>query len=99
MAVQYLLLYTSVRIPDSASLITTSSDDLIALRVELDLRYLVLVTLEKRSASTSEHIIDSCQAVGRCCREFIPCIVECSVQHLIVMALECFYTLPRGYVP
>lgn len=46
MPVQYLLLHSCVRVPDPACLIATSSDNLVALGIELDLRYLILMALE-----------------------------------------------------
>ena len=99
MAVKYLLLHSRVRIPHSASLITTGRDDLIALRIELDLRYLILVTLEKRSAGTCEYIIDPSQTVCGSSRQLVTRVVESGVQHLIVVSLECFYALAGGDVP
>lgn len=64
MAVQYLLLDSCVGVPHPACLVTTGSDDLIALRIELNFRYLVIVALEKSSASTREYIIYPGKAIS-----------------------------------
>ena len=99
MPVQYLLLDSCVRIPHSASLITTGRDDLVALRIELNFRYLVFMTLEKCSACSCEYIIDPSQAVCRRCCQLVARVVECGVQHLIIMSLEGFYALTGGNIP
>lgn len=93
MPIQYLLLHAGVGVPDAARLIATSSDDLVALWIELDLRYLILVALEQCSAGASEHIIDASQAVCRGRRQLVARVVERGIQHLVVMAFECFYAL------
>ena len=93
------MLHACVRIPHSARLITTGRDDFVALRVELDLGYLVLVTFEEGGASAREYIIDPGQAVSRCSCQLVTRVVESGVQHLIVVSLECFYALAGGDVP
>lgn len=60
MAVKYLLLDARVRVPYSASLVAARRDDLVALRIKLDLRYLILMAFEKRRASSSEHVVYPC---------------------------------------
>lgn len=65
MAIQYLLLHARVRVPDPASLIAARRDNLVALGIELDLRYFIFVALEQRSASTREYIIYPGQAICR----------------------------------
>lgn len=64
--VQYLLLNSCVGVPYSACLVTTGRDNLVALWVELNFRYLVLVTLEKCSTSAREYIIYPGKTISRC---------------------------------
>ena len=99
MTIQYLLLNARVGVPDSASLITTCRDDLITLRIKLNLRYFILMTLEESSAGTCEDVVDASQAVGRCSRQLVACIVEGRVEHFVVVSLESLDTLPRCHVP
>ena len=99
MAVKYLLLHSRVRIPHSASLITTGRNDLIALWVELNFRYLIFVTLKKCSASAREYIIDPGKTISRSGGEFVSCIIESSIQHLVIVPFEGFYALAGGNVP
>lgn len=93
MAIKYLLLHSCVRIPHSASLITTGRDDLIALWVELNFRYLIFMTLEKCSASACEYIIDPGEAISGSRRELVSCVIESRIQHLIIVPFEGFYAL------
>jgi hypothetical protein len=99
MPIQYLLLHSRVRIPHSTSLVTTGSDDLVSLRVELDLRYLILVALEKCSASSGEYIIHSGQAISGRCRQLITSIIERCIEYLVIVPLESFYALAGCDIP
>ena len=64
MTIQYLLLNSGVSVPHSTRFVATCRDELVALRIELDLRYLILVTLEERRASSREYIIYPRQTVS-----------------------------------
>ena len=59
MAVEYLLLDTCISVPDPARLVTARRDDFVALRIELDLRNLVLMSFEKCSACSCEYVVDA----------------------------------------
>ena len=74
--VQYLLLHARVSVPHSARLITARRDDLVALRVELDFRYLIFVPLQQSSASSCENVINPCKTVSRGCGQFVTSAVE-----------------------
>ena len=59
MPVERLNLIACVGAPDFASLVAARRDDLIALRIKLNLTDLVLVALQQRDAGTSENVIDA----------------------------------------
>lgn len=99
MPVQHLLLDACVGVPHSARLVAARRDDFVALWVELDLRYLVLVPFEQGRACSREHVVDACKTVGGGCGEFVSRVVERGVQHLVVVPFECLNTLTRCHVP
>ena len=65
MALQHLQLVARVHRPNAAGLVAARSDDLVALRVEGDLRDFVLVTLQQGNASACEHIVDASHTISR----------------------------------
>lgn len=66
MAVKRLQLIARVARPHFTGLVTGGRDDLVSLRVELNLTNLVLVALQQCRARSSENIINSSNAVRTC---------------------------------
>ena len=88
MAVQHLKTCPVLNVPDTAGLVTTSSDDLVALGVKGNLTNFVFVALKQRNAGTSEDIVNSRQAVSTSSRQLISSTVKACVQNLVIVASE-----------
>lgn len=65
MTLQTLHLDARISIPQPAGLVGTGGDDLVALRIELDLTNLAFVALQQSCAGSTEHVIDSSHSVSR----------------------------------
>lgn len=94
-----LQLRTCLSRPDTASLVVTRRDHLVALRVKTDLTDLGLVPLENGGAGSSEDIVDAGHTVGTGGGQLVACLVEAGIEHLVVVAAELFDALACAHVP
>ena len=57
------------------------------------------MTLEDRRAGASEYVVDSGHAISTRSSQLVACLIEASVEHLIVVAAELFDTLTGTDIP
>ena len=57
------------------------------------------MTLEDRCAGTSEDIVDSGHAIGTCSSQLVTCLIEASVEHLIIVTAEFLNALTSTDIP
>ena len=57
------------------------------------------MALQNGRASSREDIVDSRHAIGTCCRQLVPSLVEASVKDFIVVSTELLDALARTNVP
>ena len=57
------------------------------------------MTLEDRRASTSEHIVDSGHTISTCCSQLVACLIEASIEYLIVVSSELLDALTSTNIP
>ena len=85
--------------PQSASLVARCSNNLVALRIKLDLTDFVLVALQDGSACSCKDIVNSGHTICTCCSQLISCLVEASIKHFVGVTTELFDALSSADIP
>lgn len=96
---QTLNFISSFRRPESARLVATGSNNLVALGIKRDFTDFILVALQNSRASTREDIVDARHSVGTRCCQLVARLVEARVENFVVVAAELLDALARADVP
>jgi len=97
--IKSLKFISSVSWPNFASLIRRSCYNFVSLRVELNLRDFVVMTLKQRDTGACEHIINSSISIRTASSQFVTSCVKACIQYFVSVASESFYALPRADIP
>lgn len=99
MAVKRLDLIACVRGPNFAGFVRARGNNLVTLRVELDLTDLVLVSLKNCNARSGKHIVNSRESIGTGSSKFVSSAVEACVKYFVVVTSKSLYALALRDVP
>ena len=94
-----LNLIAGLSAPQSAGLVARCSNNLVALRIKLDLTDFVLVALQDCRACSCKDIVNSGHTICTCCRQLITCLVKASVKHFVSVTTELFDALSSADIP
>lgn len=99
MPIQSLQLVPCLRCPNLASLVARSRDDLVTLRVELNLGNFVLVTLQQSDTGTSKHVIHAGNTISTGGCKFVSSSIEAGVKHFVIVTAESLNALASTNIP